>query len=123
MKTTTLSAHTRDAARDQFGSVVAVSLQRAEIKADAYLAAMGEALALATDGRVQNRMQAGGLQPALLEFSRAISSAVESRGHIVRSHAAAASAGRKAGIDWTVVMGPTEPTPTEPELDGPKKIG
>lgn len=104
--------------RDQYGSVVAVSLQDAEMKLDAFIASLGEAVAVAANGRVQNRMQASVLQPALTEFSKAMSSAIESRGHILRTHAAAAKAGRREGIDWTTVMGPTEPTPLDPKATG-----
>ncbi len=113
-----LPAQNVDAARDHYGSVVAVSLQDAEVKLDAFIASLGEAVALAANGRVQNRMQAAVLQPALAEFSKAMNSAIESRGHILRTHAAAAKAGRRYGIDWTTVMGPTEPTPTDPNAVG-----
>ena len=113
-----LTPQTLQDSRDQYGSVVAVSLQDAEMKLDAFIASLGEAVAVAANGRVQNRMQASVLQPALAEFSKAMASAIESRGHILRTHAAAAKAGRRQGIDWTTVMGPTEPTPLDPKSAG-----
>lgn len=109
--------------RDTYGSLVAVALQQAEVNLDAYLATLGEALTLATNGRVQNQMGADVLQPALERFGRAMTSAIESRQHIVSTHSAAAIAGRRHGIDWTTVAGPTESTPQDPEIDGIKKGG
>lgn len=105
--------------RDRFGSVLAQDIQEAEHGADAYLGALGQALVTFAAGRRQAGTRAVYAQPALERYVESLKLAVASRGCLLEAHAAAAVGGRRARIDWTVLGGPTEPTPTEPEVDGP----
>ncbi len=59
-------------------------------------------------------------QPALEHYAESLKLAVASRSRLLDAHAAAAVGGRRARIDWTVLGGPTEPTPSEPEIDRPR---
>ncbi len=107
-------------ARDRFGSVLAQDIQEAEYGADAYLGALGQALVTFAAGRRQAGTRAIHAQPALEHYAESVKLAVASRALLLEAHAAAAVGGRRARIDWTVLGGPTEPTPTEPEIDGPR---
>lgn len=105
-------------ARDRYGSVLAQDIQEAEHGADAYLGALGQALVTFAGGRRRAGLRAVHAQPALERYAESLRLAVASRSVLLEAHAAAAVGGRRARIDWTVLGGPTEPTPTEPEIDG-----
>lgn len=108
---------------DIAASIVAADLHAAEAAMDVLLCKLGQCLTNMAEGRDRVGVRPERTQRPLENFTATLNHATATRGALLDLHGSLARVGRRAELDWTLIMGPGETTPTDGEKDGIRKGG